>query len=245
MNTAQLCACVCRNLDIIKGARLGASHSTAGGVCTLKVVIREHDCVCVKCAYLCVCVCTLVGLPSLWDETEDANAQIIQPLALFWEAFPLMQGGHLPLSCGNWVLSLVRLPLPTLAFLFLESSRVVLPLVLGTGCLLQRDALPLLPHGAASFRSGRSQVRCHLLQVALPATPCKVAPLSPVSHNPVLVSSSRTPQLDTVLLVYLVYFVLCIAHPQSVASMRPESLCDSFLAVSQLLSHAWYRIGAW
>ena len=183
MNTAQLCACVCRNLDFINGACLGASHSTTGGVCTLKVMIREHDCVRVKCAYLCVCVYTLVGLPSLWDEIlKMPMHKLSNPLALFWEAFPLIQGGHLPVSCGDWVLSLVHLPLPTLAFLFLESSRVVLPLVLGTGCLLQRDALPLPLHGAASFQSGRSQVRCHLLQVALPAMLCKVAPLFSFLH---------------------------------------------------------------
>lgn len=127
---------------------------------------------CVKCAYLCVCVYTLVGLPSLWDETEDANAQIIQSLALFWEAFPLMQGGHLPLSCGNWVLSLVRLPLPTLAFLFLESSRVVLPLVLGTGCLLQRDALPLLPQGLPP--SGQAGHRSDVTSSRWPFPPCHV-----------------------------------------------------------------------
>lgn len=181
MNTAQLCACVCRNLDFINGACLGASHSTTGGVCTLKVMIREHDCVCVKCAYLCVCVYTLVGLPSLWDEIEDANAQIIQSTRSLLGSFPSYP--RWPPPRVLWGLGpLVHLPLPTLAFLFLESSRVVLPLVLGTGCLLQRDALPLPLHGAASFQSGRSQVRCHLLQVALPAMLCKVAPLFSFLH---------------------------------------------------------------
>lgn len=170
--------------------------------------------------------------------------KLSSPLALFWQAFPLVQGGHLPVACGDWVLSLAHLPLATLAFLFLESSRVVLPLVLGTGCFLQRCSSPASSRGCL-LRSGRFLVRCHLLQVALPATPCKVAPLAPMSHNPVLFSSSHTPQLDTLLLVYLVYFVLCIPHPQSAASMRPESLCDSRPAVSQLSSHAWHRIGTW
>ena len=109
MNTAQLCACVCRNLDFINGACLGASHSTTGGVCTLKVMIREHDCVCVKCAYLCVCVYTLVGLPSLWDEIEDANAQIIQSTCSLLGSFPsyprcpppCVLWGLGPLSCSS------------------------------------------------------------------------------------------------------------------------------------------------
>lgn len=45
--------------------------------------------------------------------------KLSNPLALFWEASPLIRGGNLPVSHGDWVLSLVHLPLPTLAFLFL------------------------------------------------------------------------------------------------------------------------------
>lgn len=76
-----------------RGRVWGASHSITGGVCILKVVIHERDCVCVKYAYLCVCVYTLVGLPSLWDEIEDASAQVIQ------SARPLL--GSFP-SCPRW-----------------------------------------------------------------------------------------------------------------------------------------------
>ena len=140
-------------------------------------MIREHDCVRVKCAYLCVYVYTPVGLPSLWDEIEDANAQIIQSTRSLLGSFPSyprwqpprVPWGLGPLSCSSpspYTGISVSLKLQGCA-----SSGLGRWLPPAAGCSSPASS------GAASFRSGRSQVRGHVLRVVLPTTLCKVAPL--------------------------------------------------------------------
>lgn len=67
-------------------------------------MIGEHDfvCVCVMCAYLRVCAHTCGGFPYIGVRLKMPVHKLSNPLSLFiQEAFPLNQGGHLPVSCGN------------------------------------------------------------------------------------------------------------------------------------------------
>ena len=141
-------------------------------------MIREHDCVRVKCAYLCVYVYTPVGLPSLWDEIEDANAQIIQStrsLLGSFPSYPRWQPPHVPCPRGRGPLSCSS-PSPytgisvSLKLQGCASSGLGRWLPPAAGCSSPASS------GAASFRSGRSQVRCHVLRVVLPTTCVKQLP---------------------------------------------------------------------
>ena len=164
---------------------------------------------CKVCIFMCVCV--HIGGASLtlgWDwRCQCTSYPVRSPSPGKLSLLSKVATSPWPVGAGSSLLFISRSlhwpfcfsKAPGSSFLWswalaASSSGMLFP-CLFMGCLL---------------RSGRSLVRCHLLQLALPTTLCKVAPLPPVSHDPVYLSC--TPQLDTVLLVYLVYFVLCILH---------------------------------
>lgn len=123
-------------------------------------------------------VYTPVGLPSLWDEIEDANAQIIQStrsLLGSFPSYPRWQPPHVPCPRGRGPLSCSS-PSPymgisvSLKLQGCASSGLGRWLPPAAGCSSPASS------GAASFRSGRSQVRCHVLRVVLPTTCVKQLP---------------------------------------------------------------------
>lgn len=64
-----------------------------------KFMICEHDCVCVMCTHLLVCMHILWGFPLYWIEVKNANTEIIQFILFSFRKLPLLIRLPSPWSC--------------------------------------------------------------------------------------------------------------------------------------------------